>query len=125
MSQFYSILRLRGDERARGQAKRVLQRVGPDVRLDDTGKGELCVDLSREREDWLRHQEEVAASLTSLSEVLATIEGCRGVVDSAINLTPDPAQILEVRSFRLATPVIRLLDQLGFEYEFSIYLSRE
>jgi hypothetical protein len=99
--------------------------VGPDVRLDDTGKGELCVDLSREREDWLRHQEEVAASLTSLSEVLATIEGCRGVVDSAINLTPDPAQILEVRSFRLATPVIRLLDQLGFEYEFSIYLSRE
>jgi hypothetical protein len=124
LSHFYSILRLRGDEGARTSAKKRLLHDFPEVRIDDTGKGDLCIDLSRERSDWLLHQQQVAISLSTLAEFLTSIDGCSGVVESAVDFTPDSAQILEVVSYRVTTPVITLLSRLGFEYELSVYFSR-
>ena len=125
MSHFYSILRLCGDDAARRKARDQVQGTLPNSRIDETPKGDLCIDLSRERNDWPRHQQEIAAGLNHLKPVLETIKGCSGVVDSAINLTPSSNQVLEVLSFRVDRELIRLLDQLRLDYEFSIYLSRE
>lgn len=122
-SQFYSVLRLHADAAVLEHAESAIRKVAAAARLDRDKRGRLCVDLSRERQDWMRHQHEVAMNLEQLSPVLAGFSGLAGFVDSSVNLSCAPGQILEVFSFRITTSVVQALDRLGFEYELSIYLS--